>query len=452
MRRWELRAATEVIRYGMIRTALMLSLFSTASFAQTYSVVPVQVPNGFTSVGMHGINNSGQVAGAGYNGATQQAFIGTPSGGAPIPLPTGWSQMYAQAINASGQVAGWGYNGTTPQAFIGSTPIPLINGWSNARAFAINNSGQVTGYGLNAVGASQAFIATTSGSTAIPLPLGYSGTVGSAINSSGQVAGWAYIPFPSFDTQAFIGTAAGGAVIPLPTGWASAYGEAINDSGQMAGRLFRIVANVPQNQPYIGTATVSSLIPLPNSATFGEIGSLNNLGMVVGYSDVSGWVWDATNGTRLLNSLVPSGWTVSGGVSISDNGLILAEASYQGGASQYVELIPAGLSPTPAPSTLALVLIGAALCCAPGRPVLVGSVKWVRESVLPSLHQVISSRAIALADSAKSFELKSSSSHKQINNKDNEQNTADAAPDHWASIVVTAPASKKQQENQNDEN
>jgi hypothetical protein len=339
----------------MIRTALMLSLISTASFAATYSVVPFQVPNGFTSVVMMGMNNAGLAAGYGYNGAASQAFIGSTSGGAPIPLPTGWSQTFAPAINASGQVAGYGYNGTTTQAFIGSTPIPLPSGWSIARGFGINNSGQVTGYGLNA-GVSQAFIGTTSGSTALPVPLGYEGAVGSAINSSGQVAGWVYIPFPSFARQAYIGTAIGSAVIPLPSGWASASAGAINDSGQVAGIL-------GQTQPFIGTATGITPIPLPTSATYCYLSSgyLNNLGMMVGGSDAGGWIRDATNGTRLLNTLVPTGWIVQNGVSISDNGLILAQASYQGGPSQYVELIPAGLPVTPAPSTLALVLIGLAL-------------------------------------------------------------------------------------------
>jgi hypothetical protein len=53
---------------------------------------------------------------------------------------------------------------------------------------------------------------------------------------------------------------------------------------------------------------------------------------------------------------------VTRAISISNNGLILAVASNNGGALQYVELIPAGLPGTPAPSTLALVLIGAMFC------------------------------------------------------------------------------------------
>jgi hypothetical protein len=64
-------------------------------------------------------------------------------------------------------------------------------------------------------------------------------------------------------------------------------------------------------------------------------------------------------GTRLLNSLVPSGWNVTAAASISSNSLILAIASSNGGANQFVSLSPA-LPSTPAPSTLALFLIGAA--------------------------------------------------------------------------------------------
>jgi hypothetical protein len=150
-------------------------------------------------------------------------------------------------------------------------------------------------------------------------------------------------------------------VIALPPGFASIAASAINDSGQVAGDGQG--AAIPL-QAYIGTPAASAAIPLPPGATTATLshGSLNNSGVIVGQSDAGGWIWDAANGTRLLNGLVPTGWNVTNGVSISNSGLILAQASYQGGASQYVELVPAGLPGTPAPSTLVLVLIGMSCC------------------------------------------------------------------------------------------
>lgn len=53
------------------------------------------------------------------------------------------------------------------------------------------------------------------------------------------------------------------------------------------------------------------------------------------------WIWDATNGTRLLKNCVPTGWNIFNAISISNNGLILAQGSLNGGTVQYVELVPA---------------------------------------------------------------------------------------------------------------
>ncbi len=61
--------------------------------------------------------------------------------------------------------------------------------------------------------------------------------------------------------------------------------------------------------------------------------SLNDSGSVVGYSDAGAWIWDAADGTQLLNSLiVSSGWTISDAV--------CTQGSYNGGPAEYVELTP----------------------------------------------------------------------------------------------------------------
>lgn len=192
----------------------------------------------------------------------------------------------------------------------------------------------------------------------IPLPAGWSYASGYGINNSGQVTGYlANIVGGQGPTMPFIGAISGSTVLPLPSGWSSATGYAINDSGQVAGSGTNTASN---GQAFIGTISSSAAIPFPPGASSAGASSqsINNSGSVVGSSNVGGWIWDPTNGTRLLNALVPSGWNITNGVSISNNGLILAQGSLNGGTSQYVELLPAMPPATPVPAAWVLVAIG----------------------------------------------------------------------------------------------
>jgi len=327
-----------------------------------YSVQVIQAPSGAIVTALQpGINNSGQMVGTEFKGAVIQAFIASPSLSADIPLPSGWNSAVGVAINSAGQIAGYGQQ---YQAFIGttsgSTPIQLPAGWGASFGAAINDSGQVAGTVENlAPGgffiAGQAFVGNGSGSVLIPLPSGWSNAIGQGMNKAGQVTGYVFSP-----QRAFIGTVSGSVVLPLPPGWFGAVGNAINDSGQVAGYGTNAAGN---EQALIGTVSSSTAIPLPPGANFAEAlsQSIDNAGMVVGFSDAGGWIWDATHGTRLLNGLVPSGWSVSDAISISNTGLILAQAALNGGAMQYVELVPATPPATPAPAPWMLLVIGLAM-------------------------------------------------------------------------------------------
>jgi hypothetical protein len=336
-------------------------IFSAVAFAGSYTVSVIPPPSGIgTAVfGWVAINNSGQVAGSALT-EPGQAIIGSTSSSTLIPFPQGWDYSSGSAINNSGQVAGSGFDGSY-QAFIGTSSgmqaIPLPSGYTLATGQAINDSGQVAGTAFQA----QAYIGTTSGSTVIPLPVGWSGAYAFGINASGQVTG--YVLSVDDNLQAFIGTTSGSTVIPLPAGWGSSYGEAINDSGQVAG-FGENVNGEGNNLALIGTTSGATVIPLPAGATSAWVsfGSINNSGVVAGISDAGGWIWSASGGTQLLTGLIPAGWSVSSAISISQNGIILAEAAYNGGATQYVELIPAGSIPaTPAPASGFLALTGVLL-------------------------------------------------------------------------------------------
>jgi hypothetical protein len=341
---------------SVLRTVLIQAFISTVAFAANYTVTAIPGPSGYVVDSVSGINNSGQVTGYANIGATTQAFIGSPSGSVVLPLLAGWTNMFGTGINASGQISGWGNTAASTLAFIGtasgSTALPLPAGWSSAEGNAINASGQVAGSGS----AEQAFIGTVSGNTAIPLPAGWIGAVGYAVNASGQVTGYGV---NGTTQQTYVGTTSGSTGIPLLAGWTFMQGTAINDSGQIAG----FGNNGTTTQAFTGTTGGITLIPLPAGSTSASLAAqaINNSGTVVGGSTAGGWIWDPTNGTRLLSSVVPSGWTVGSAISISNSGLILAQASLNGGTAQFVELSPA-LTSTPAPSTLALLLVGASLC------------------------------------------------------------------------------------------
>ena len=123
----------------------------------------------------------------------------------------------------------------------------------------------------------------------------------------------------------------------MPNGWTTAYGYAVNNAGLVDGNNTLVGATGIAFQAFIGTAAGSIAIPLPPGATIAYIqaGSINDSGFVVGTSDAGGWIWSASNGTVLLNPFMPTGWVVSGAISISNNGLILALASI-GGANQWL--------------------------------------------------------------------------------------------------------------------
>jgi hypothetical protein len=82
-------------------------------------------------------------------------------------------------------------------------------------------------------------------------------------------------------------------------------------------------------------------------------------GWLLGVVAWAGGSWDSGNGTRLLNGSAPSGWNVFSAISISNNGLILGQGSYDAGPYQWIQLVPA-LPATPAPPPFVLVLIGVA--------------------------------------------------------------------------------------------
>jgi hypothetical protein len=367
--------AKQFTRIGIIH------LFGIASFAGTlYSVLPIPHPGSPGTADIFGPNNLGEVTGYLDQDGTITNFIASTSGFQLFPAPSPPLRGFAIGINDSGQVAenssSFPSNVISP-AFIVTTadvkPIPLpspaysgspnVPGYFGASATGINGSGELAGtaYGSNV--SNEIFIGTPTAITLIPLPSGWQPGGLYGFNDAGQVVGelttngtvGTYVPF--------VGTTSGVTFITQPAGWELTYAGAINDTGEVAG-----YGGPPEqggygpDQAFVWSPNSGpTLIPLPAGATFGglDLGEpeINSSGVVVGYSDAGAWIWDSGDGVRLLNTLVPAGWTIDGASGINNAGQILATASFEGSRIDYVLLTPESVS-VPEPGPMILVGLG----------------------------------------------------------------------------------------------
>jgi hypothetical protein len=296
---------------------------------------------------MTGLNNNGQVVGYGLSGGLIQPFVTSVTSSASVPVPSPYESAYGYAINDSGQVAGIAYTGGSGQGFIGNTSggslIPVLPHSVAVVVYGLNNSGMVTGY--SNINATTAFIANTSSVTAVPFPSGVVEISGTAINASGQITGWAAgtATVGPGNAQPYVGTTSGITLVPTLSNWTQAYGDSINSSGQIAG--YAGLFGSANTQAFTGNTSGVTAIPFPSGYTTATVsqyqGSLNDSGLVVGQAGTSphtvGWIWSASTGTVLLNTLLPPGTTVTNAIAINNNGLILAA-----GSGGYYILTPSG--------------------------------------------------------------------------------------------------------------
>jgi hypothetical protein len=328
-----------------------------------YSIAPVKAPPpGITITSAFGLNNSGQITGTAATGTTAQAFIGSTSSFALIPLAPGSNFAEGFAINNLGQVTGAAIAQSSDPAFIGSTSgsslIPLPSGDFFGTGEGINDSGVVVASGAS-VALNNVFTGTAAGSSLVPPPPGWFSANGAfGINNSGEVIAFGTNPTTA---QLFVSSGGTSTPVPLPTGFDNSFQGAINNSGQVAG-IGALISGSFVNQAYIGTTTGTMAIPLPTGATSVTLNGeaifigLNDLGVVIGNSDVGPWIWDPMNGTRLLNGLLPQGWTLSQVLGINDLGQISALASFSGTSADGINNEVVILSQTtPEPGTFGLI-------------------------------------------------------------------------------------------------
>jgi hypothetical protein len=345
------------LRYLLAASVMAVSLTA----GSTYDVITLAFPLPMDPVA--GVNNVGQLVGTSYPSGY---FIATAAGSKiPIPPPPGWTPFQANRLNDSGQVTGYGAPTGGPvqsQAFVGSTTgsagIPLPAGWLRTYGAAINKFGQVAGYGTDANHLIQPFIGTPAGITVIPLPNGFTSAGAVDINDAGQVTGTVSSGLGT--GQAYIGTSAGMTLIPLLPGWTVMGGAAINNLGEVLG-----VGTNPMNlsQAFVRTAAGMTILPFPPGCNSVIAIGMNDLGQVLGYCSTGTgmWIWDSVNGTRLLQDLVPSGWSIETVSDMNDLGQILTSGHFAGGERQSFLLNPAsGPLIITAPGSLSSGTVGVA--------------------------------------------------------------------------------------------
>jgi probable HAF family extracellular repeat protein len=260
-----------------------------------------------------GINNAGQVVGAGKNSSSngQQAFVYSASGGMQMLGSFGRAWCVGNGINDKGQIVGGIENQGYEDPFLyssssGMQDLGNLGGSNNSWATAINNNGQVVGEAITPSGNRHAFLYTS----------------GLPMQDLGTLSGWLYSNSGAAD---------------------------INDYGQIVGtsdEFHAFLYNPGGPMKDIGSLFTGGIT---------HAYAINNNGLVVGTSSggsAHAFLYTSDGGMQDLNTLIDqtNGWTLSEAVAISENGKIVGSGLFGGVAHNFL------LTPVPEPSTIALLL------------------------------------------------------------------------------------------------
>ena len=303
------------------------------------------------------VNSSDQVVGGkNFGSGIYNAFL--YSGGSMQDLGTlspSQSYSFANDINNTGQIVG-----SSQQSSSGGLSYPFIYGGGTmteltglggnyyGSANGINNLGQVVGISGRSDGVTHAFLYSAGTMTDLGSLTGTGGYSDAyAINDHTQVVGVS-TNAEGFD-RAFLwqnGTMTD--LGDLYAGSGNAWAYSINNLGQIVGDSWQ-VSSSPQAVLW-ENGTVTDLGP-------GIAAGINDSGVVVGENSGGMFVWDSADGMLDVNDLLNSsgaGWTLLGCRGINDLGQIVGYGDNPSGLIHGVLL-----TPTPEPSTLALLAAGA---------------------------------------------------------------------------------------------
>jgi uncharacterized membrane protein len=288
---------------------------STGCAAEHYRIVPIPLRP-------YHVNDAGVVTG--MTEEHRAALWTKKEGLKTIELPAGFHHAEGVDVNDRGQLLGTAStaDGSHRQSFLYEDgKLTLLPG-EGAKANAINADGDLAGEARIAVGSSTGPALWRKGK-AITLGACCGGRA-TALNSPGEVVGEAYDKQGRY--QAFLwDQKAGLRLIGPPDTYSTAV--AINEAGHVVVYAFTQGSSLYRD---------GSLIPMQLSTRWpSQPRGLNGCDVVVGSfganSDESeAFLWDAKNGFRNLNDLVPknSGWKLEVASSINERGEIAGWGDY----------------------------------------------------------------------------------------------------------------------------
>ncbi len=316
---------------------LSITKSNTATAASSYALTDLGTLGGHLSVAKD-ISDSGQIVGYSITSSGQRrAFIWTPNQGMEDIDILSNTSTCAYSINDYGEVVGYflSDNGQR-KAFIWDDTKGFKNinteGNNFSEAYSINNFGQVVGYAISSDGHRKAFVWHSENGMEYINNGSEIESIAYSINNSSEVVG--YYLSSDFILKAFVWKSDKG-IQELP----GFLGSDINMSGQVVG--FYSVAQ-DNNRAFLwdGSSKFQDLSTISGNLNLqffdSEANSINNSGLIVGYSDSiidpeqelwgrKAFIWDSVNQMQDLNDLTDTAddWILREAGAINNHGQIV---------------------------------------------------------------------------------------------------------------------------------
>ena len=318
------------------------------------------------------ISNDGLIYTRTSGGGSRVWLLGEDGVFVAPDVPPGYGSSTLLGINHQGYGTGSVYDGSVGTPAVRSpdgswlTPMPGVSG----TAHGVSNAGAVVGF-TTMWGPNAAFLHDPgSGATLIPMPPGASARpAGVGITGHGVVFGTAYVPNGPWTgrSHAFRYTPESGAVLlDTPPGQASEVAAA-NDSGVIVGVVGGLGHNI-QPVKWLADGTAEELTGI--AAGFVTAQGINNRGDVVGMGFSAGAravLWSDDYGAIDLNTLLTAQqrvhWELRFAFDINDHRQIVGTALYYpdgptGPAPRVNELYMLTLPHMPEPASASMLLLG----------------------------------------------------------------------------------------------
>lgn len=335
--------------------ACLMAASIPAAHAETrYAVTEVDI--GLAELSFpQGINNSGRTVFNKVDGSFQAfgTVVDPPYTSPQFVTPLdGYAQSIVYDVNAEGRVVGYSVNDepgpATPLSWLAgiTSPVSGLPGNSFATAAGISDDGLIVGESnVDANPNSVTRVYTNDGGVVTDLGnLGGTIYFVQGVNNAGTAIGFGD-DGTGIGARAFYSSGGSLVDIPMPPGPSLIFD--ITETGRVTGRAQNASGRVEAFVFDIGAGTTTWLGTEAGFEATSGLG-INEAGVVVGYRSnlrppaTDGLIHDGAGWIALDTLLLPSeaGWDIDAAYDINDSGMILAQASFEGGPLVNVVLTP----------------------------------------------------------------------------------------------------------------